>query len=126
MTTWRRRLPWRAWLLAGLAALGTACYPAHFGFRPHAERLPELRVGVSTKGDVEALLGRPLGHGAARFAPELARGDLWVYGYVAYEGGLPRIEEWILLVFFAGDRYDGHLWRSNRQPPKRSAKERRP
>jgi hypothetical protein len=126
VTTWRRSLPWRAWLLAALAALGTACYPAHVGFRPHAERLPELRVGASTKGDVEALLGEPLGHGAARFAPELAAGDLWVYGYEGYDGGLPRVERWILLVFFAGDRYDGHLWTANRQPPRRPAEKSRP
>ena len=126
MTAWRRSLFWRAWLLVALAALGTACYPAHFGFRPRAERLPELRVGVSTKGDVEALLGKPLGHGAARFAPELARRAIWVYGYVAYDGGLPRTEEWTLLVFFADDRYDGHLWWANREPPRRTAEERAP
>jgi hypothetical protein len=107
-------------------ALGTACYPAHIGFRPHAERLPELRVGASAKADVEALLGKPLGHGAARFAPELARRAIWVYGYAAYDGGLPRIEKWFLLVFFADDRYDGHLWTANRQPPRRLAKESRP
>ncbi len=40
MTTSRRRLSWRAWLLSAFVALGTACYPAHFGFRPHAEHLP--------------------------------------------------------------------------------------
>jgi len=126
VTAGRRSLPGRAWLLAGLALLGTACYPAHFGFRPRAELLPELRVGVSMKSDVEALLGEPLGHGAARFAPELARSDLWVYGYEAYDGGLPRFEKWILLVFFAGDHYDGHLWKANRQPPRRPAEKSRP
>jgi hypothetical protein len=126
VTTWRRRPPWRAWLASALAALAIACYPAHVGFRPHTERLPELRVGVSTKGDVEALLGKPLGHGAARFAPELARGDLWVYAYEGFDGVSPRTEQWTLLVFFSRGHYDGHLWTANRKPPKRSVKESRP
>jgi len=107
----------RVWLLAAFAALASACYPARFGFWPPTERLPELRPGVSSKADVEALLGTPLGRGAARFTPEMAPREVWVYGYLDFDGASLSVDEGKFIVFFAGDHYDGHLWTLKGEPP---------
>jgi len=116
----------RVWLLVALAALASACYPARFGFWPPTERLPELRPGVSSKADVEALLGTPLGRGAARFTPEMAPREVWIYGYLDFDGASLSIDEGKFIVFFAGDHYDGHLWTLMGKSPKRDTRAQRP
>jgi hypothetical protein len=115
----RLRCAPRFWLLAALAALISACYPARLGFWPPTERLPELRPGVSSKADVEALLGTPLGRGAARFTPEMAPREVWVYGFLDFDGTSMSIDEGKFIVFFTGDHYDGHLWTLRGEPLKR-------
>jgi len=109
----------RVWLLVALSALASACYPARAGFWPPTERLPELRPGVSSKADVEALLGTPLGRGAARFTPEMAPREVWVYTFFNYDGASTSADGGTLAVFFDGDHYDGHLWTLKGEPPER-------
>ena len=105
----------RVCLLAALVAMASACYPARGGFWPPTERLPELRPGVSSKADVEALLNTPLGRGAARFTLEMARRDVWVYGYFDFDG--TKVDQGQLMVFFDGGRYDGYFWTTRGKPP---------
>jgi hypothetical protein len=107
----------RIWLLVALAALASSCYPGRAGFWPPVERLPELRPGVSTKSDVEALLGTPVGRGAARFTREMTRRQVWVYGYLGFDGRSTSTDEGQLMVFFAGDHYDGHFWTTKGRIP---------
>ena len=116
----------RVWLLAALAALASACYPARIGFWPPTERLPELRPGVSSKADVEALLGPALGRGTALFTPEMAPREVWFYGFLNFDGASLSVDEGKFIVFFAGDRYDGHLWTLNGKPPERDTRTQRP
>jgi hypothetical protein len=113
----QRRSGARVCLLAALAAVASACYPARGGFWPPAERLPELRPGVSSRADVEALLGAPLGRGAARFTPEMARREVWVYGYFDFDGTSTKADQGQLMVFFDGSRYDGYFWTTRGKPP---------
>jgi hypothetical protein len=107
----------RVCLLAALAALTSACFPARAGFWP-TERLPELRPGVSTQADVVALLGTPLGRGAARFTPEMLRREVWAYGFMNFSGTSTSSDEGMLLVFFDGGRYDGYYWTALGKTPK--------
>ena len=107
----------RVVLLAAAAALTSSCYPTRAGFWP-AERLPELRPGVSTEADVVALLGTPLGHGAARFTPEMPRREVWAYGFMSFSGTSTSSDEGTLLVFFDGGRYDGYYWTALGKTPK--------
>ena len=109
----------RVWLLAALAALASACFPARAGFWPPTERLPELRPGISSKADVEALLGTALGRGAARFTPEMAPREAWIYGLLNFDGASMSVDEGLLMVFFDGNHYDGHFWRLTGAAPER-------
>jgi hypothetical protein len=104
-------------LLAAAAALTSACYSARGGFWP-AEHLPELQPGVSTQADVVALLGTPLGRGAARFTPEMPRREVWAYGFMNFSGISTSVDEGMLLVFFDGGRYDGYYWTAVGRTPK--------
>jgi hypothetical protein len=104
-------------LLAAAATLTSACYSARIGFWP-AEHLPELQPGVSTQADVVALLGTPLGRGAARFTPEMPRREVWAYGFMNFSGTSTSNDEGMLLVFFDGDRYDGYYWTALGKTPK--------
>ena len=114
MSVPRRRALWIAALL-----VASACFPSRMGFWPPADRLVELRPGVSSKADVEALLGVPLGHGEARFAPELVPREIWVYGFFDYSGRGTSFDQGLLLVFIDGDgRYDGHAWTTSGNTPK--------
>jgi len=81
----------------------------------------ELRRGVSTKGDVERVLGKPNGTGATFMPPTQTKsGEVWVYYNT--QTGAPRISgsrpvkvevdsrDQMVMVFFDGDIFDGYLW----------------
>ena len=89
------------------------------GFWPPTERLPELRPGISSQADVEALLGTPLGRGVARFTPEMAPRDVWVYYFLNVDVARWSRNEGQLMVFFDGAHYDGHFWTLKGRPPER-------
>ncbi len=83
------------------------------GSLPRTDRLETLRLGVSTKPDVLLALGKPRGHGTARFAIEPTPREIWFYEYVEVENRTGKVN--ILLVYFIEDKYDGHLWFSSLQ-----------
>jgi hypothetical protein len=82
----------------------------------------ELHRGVSTKADVERLLGKPNGRGMTLLPTQDSARELWTYmdmqtGDAKSEGramGVAtvrldmRAQE--IYVFFDGDRFDGYLW----------------
>jgi len=80
-------------------------------------RLVELQPGVSTKADVERVLGTRDGVGGAAFPsgtePAAASYEIWYYIKTQKKkvdrdvyGLVPRV----LLVFFDKDAYRGYMW----------------
>lgn len=75
-----------------------------------------LHAGVSTKEDVQALLGKPNGYGGAVLPTGHIPHDIWFYnlieGSVQRSGGAGRmnIQMEVLLIFFEKEVYDGHMW----------------
>lgn len=93
-------------------------------FRNAADVSTRLQRGVSTKSDVQNLLGVPNGDGSSLFR-NVAGGprQIWYYEDLATtdassRGGVMTIalRQQILLVFFKGDVFDGYLWTSNNAP----------
>lgn len=86
-----------------------------------AERIEaDLQRGVSTKSDVERILGKPNGTGQSFLPTEDGPQEVWVYSNV--ETGEPRVSggppikievdtrQQLILIFFEGDTFDGYLW----------------
>ena len=94
----------------------------------------ELQRGVSTKADVERILGKPNGSGAAFLDGSGAanlesveglsgigeKREIWLYedhegNIIDSKGGVVRIHlrQQYLTVYFLGDRFDGFMWFSN-------------
>lgn len=122
-----------AFLLAG-------CVTIRYGSPPRTDRLESLKLGVSSKADVESVLGAPRGNGMLRHSANQSqyiqkitadpgspiglnvpldsdptRRTMWFYEYAESSGGSVDLK--YLLVFFLGDRYDGYLWFSSATVP---------
>ena len=92
------------------------------GAFPDVDRMEaELKKGVSTKADVEALLGPPTGQGGALSSvqPERPR-EVWVYGefgwsMIELKGSTARLhlDQRLLMVYFVDDLFDGFWWHGN-------------
>lgn len=78
------------------------------GSPPQVERLAQLTPRISTKNDVLLTLGEPRGYGAARLDPSLKQQGVWLYEHSVSEGA--DIHLTMLVIFFTGDFYDGHMW----------------
>lgn len=87
------------------------CMTLTYGVAPQTDRLDELSIGKSQRGDVLLVLGQPRGKGAADVSPRYGRRTIWFYEYVESDGQAVRLK--MLLVYFVGDVYDGHLWFSS-------------
>jgi len=87
------------------------CMTLEYGVMPQTDRLDELSIGESRQGDVLLVLGQPRGKGAADVSPEHDRRTIWFYEYVESDGQAVRLK--MLLVYFVGEVYDGHLWFSS-------------
>ena len=77
----------------------------------------KLQRGVSTTVDVERVLGRPAGRGGYLAMMDGIPRDVWYYhdihsSLIDTKGGIMRLHTHtqILLVYFAGDRFDGYKW----------------
>jgi len=95
-----------------------------------AAALEQLVRGSSTRADVERLLGHAQGVGGARLPPSWLARDVWFYEAVTLGKMNPEyrppnqkftslhvdMAQDILLVFFAGDLFDGYLWYSSDIP----------
>jgi hypothetical protein len=92
-----------------------------------ASALAQLVRRTSTRVDVERLLGQPSGTGGSRLPPDWQPRELWFYQSIS-TGAMttePKtaessattirmdLNQEILLVFFAGESYDGYMWYTN-------------
>jgi hypothetical protein len=78
------------------------------GAPPNVDGLSKLTPHVSTKNDVLLALGEPRGYGKARLNSGFQPQRVWEYEYTVSDGSDIRLS--MLLVFFAGDEYDGYMW----------------
>lgn len=115
-------------LLAGMLVAGCAPKRATTGAFTELGRLEgELHRGVSTKRDVQRVLGPPDGFGSAAIplGPKLSFDvkprEVWYYsdieltGMKGEGGGVIRIDvrQQVLLVLFDEGVFDGFMWFSN-------------
>jgi hypothetical protein len=94
-------------LLAGCATT------AKYGSPPRVDQLGTLKVGLSNKSGVLAVLGEPRGYGAIHLSVSPTSREIWFYEYSESVG--TRVSLKFLMVFFDKDIYDGHLWFSSAQ-----------
>lgn len=104
-------------LVRGIASLAlffiaTACATTiEYGAKARTDALETLTIASSTSDEIRLALGKPRGHGVARFAEDLIPRDLWFYEYVKTDG--QTIDLKILVVLLKEERYDGHFWFSS-------------
>lgn len=104
-----------ALLVAGCAAKGTTG-----AFTQTSRIASELKRGVSTRMDVQRVLGIPNGSGNAVFPTDPRPREVWFYDDIEVtnarsEADIIRanIRQQILLVFFEKGVFDGFMWFSN-------------
>jgi hypothetical protein len=111
--------------VAGALLVGCAPTRLTTGAFTEVNRLEtQLKRGVSTKLDVERVLGAPRGSGSALLPTDPRHRDVWFYQDIEvagtkYEaGGIIRVNmrQQILLVFFEKEVFDGFMWYSNVVP----------
>jgi len=80
----------------------------------------ELQKGVSTKMEVQRMLGAPNGMGGAIFTIDPKQREIWYYENVQMkdikrEEGVIKmnVQQQVLLVFFEKGVYDGYMWFTN-------------
>jgi hypothetical protein len=105
------------------AACSSAYFRARAGNRPDTSLLESsLRLGESTRADVLAVLGEPMGRGMARMPvdPRPNAGAMWSYYYeedlvrdILSQQASGESRRIFLFVFFDGDIYDGYMWFSS-------------
>ncbi len=128
--------PWAAGV--GAADVGSGAFRA----APAIEA--QLKRGVSTRADVQRLLGVPNGSGAALLpapgfdrdrvikaaeggassAPDFLQREIWFYEDVSMtdltstgSGYVAKLRQQLLMIFFKGDLFDGFFWTSNSASP---------
>ncbi|MFQ5444150.1 MAG: hypothetical protein ACE5EK_05985, partial [Nitrospinales bacterium] len=84
-----------------------------------------LKRGISTKSDVQRLLGQPGGSGGSFFPvmpdQEAKPHEVWYYEGIemikahSMGGGIIRADmrQQILLIFFDKEKFDGFMWYTN-------------
>ncbi len=108
-----RRLATSLLAVPGLVFLAGCATTMHFGAMPEVDRLPSLKIAVSSANDVVSALGEPRGRGQARFAPDHPEQQVWFYEYTQSEGKKVKLK--MLLVFMEKDVYAGYMWFSSGQ-----------
>ena len=115
-----RRLFVLSALLAVTFAAGCATKVTTGAFREVNRLETELKRGVSTKADVERVLGAPNGSGHAVMPRDPRPREVWYYEDIEVTGTaagrgvvLMNMRQQILLVFFEKEVFDGFMWSSN-------------
>lgn len=77
----------------------------------------ELKKGVSTKKDVQRILGSPQGFGGAVFPHNTEAHEVWFYENIKFDIIKSQqfqitmdMNQKVLLVFFSKQFFDGFLW----------------
>ena len=80
----------------------------------------ELQKGVSTKMEVQRMLGAPNGMGGASLPTDPKQREVWYYENIEMkdikrEEGVIKVNmrQQVLLVFFEKGVYDGYMWFTN-------------
>ena len=112
-------------LLAAVLATGCPTKVTTGAFVEVSRLEGELRRGVSTKMDVQRVLGAPNGFGNAIFPNDPAQLEIWYYEDVEatdikFEGSIMHMNmrQQILIIFFKKGVFDGFLWTSNGETAK--------
>ncbi|MGZ5055883.1 MAG: hypothetical protein ACXWAT_13215 [Methylobacter sp.] len=103
-----------------LICLLSACTPAKVVSGPFL-KLPsietELKKGLSTKMDVQRILGAPQGFGGAVFPVTAEEHEVWFYQNIEIDNIQSKqshitmdMNQKVLLVFFSKGLFDGFLW----------------
>jgi len=107
-------------ILVGSLVAGCASHMTTGAFTQTSRIESELKQGISTKMDVQRLLGTPKGSGGAVFPIDPRPREAWYYDDIevtnlSSEAGLYRVKvrQQILLVFFEKGVFDGFMWWSN-------------
>lgn len=77
----------------------------------------ELKKGISTKMDVQRILGSPQGLGGAVFPVTAEEHEVWYYENIQIDNVVSQqsyitmdMHQKVLLVFFTKGLFDGFLW----------------
>jgi hypothetical protein len=104
-------------LIVSLSSWGCTSAKTRTGSIPDIRLMDtDLRPGVSTKADVQALLGKPNGYGGAVLPTDPRPHDVWFYNLIEVSvqaskgGGRMDAQMDVLLIFFEKEVYDGHMW----------------
>jgi hypothetical protein len=107
-------------ILVGSLVAGCAAQATTGAFTQTNRIESELKQGISTKMDVQRVLGTPKGSGNAVFPIDPRPREVWYYQDIEMtdatsEAGIFRVNvrQQILLVFFEKGVFDGFMWWSN-------------
>jgi hypothetical protein len=109
-------------IIGGASVMGCGPTTATTGAFTEVNRLESnLKRGVSTKSDVQQVLGTPTGSGSAIFPTDPTAREVWFYQDIEVTDAKPEGSEvirvnarqQILLVFFKREVFDGFMWYSN-------------
>lgn len=105
-------MPKMSLIVLALLTLFAGCMTVKYGSMPDTMALQtQLTQQVSSKADVLRVLGAPRGYGMARLPMLPNPNVLWFYEFLESDG--KNIDLKMLLVFFDGEKYSGHLWFSS-------------
>lgn len=105
--------------LLSIALMSGCAQKVTTGGFPYVNRIEvELKQGVSTKADVQRLLGTPKGLGSSILPTDPRQREVWLYDDVEAtdfkreSSGVMRVNvrQQILLVFFDKEVFDGFMW----------------
>ena len=99
-------------IIIAMLILFTGCLKIKYGNMPDTNLLQtHLTLYASTKADVLRILGPPRGYGMTRLPAMPSPNVIWFYEYLETDGKDADLK--MLLVYFEGEMYSGHLWFSS-------------
>jgi hypothetical protein len=102
----------RIFIITMLITLFTGCMTVKFGSMPDTQVLStQLTQHLSNKADVLRVIGSPRGYGMVSYPPMPHPYVTWFYEFTESDG--VNVDLKMLLVFFDGETYSGHLWFSS-------------
>lgn len=103
-------------IIIAMLILFTGCLKVKYGKMPDTNALQtHLTLYASTKADVLRVLGPPRGYGMTRLPVMPSPNVIWFYEYLETDGKVADLK--MLLVYFEGEMYSGHLWFSSFTKP---------
>jgi hypothetical protein len=99
-------------IIIAMLILLTGCLKVKYGSMPDTKAIQaHLTLYASTKADVLRVLGPPRGYGMTRLPAMPSPNVIWFYEYLESDG--KNVDLKMLLVYFEGEMYSGHLWFSS-------------